>query len=253
MRKDNRLPSEIRPVVVEMNPSLYAEGSVLISSGNTKVLCTATVDDKVPPFLRGSGSGWVTAEYDMLPRATKERNLRDRNRISGNGRTLEIQRLIGRALRAVCQLDLLGERTIILDCDVLQADGGTRTTAITGSWLAMTQAMAYLMRESKIRHMPVKSQAAAISVGIVDAQLILDLCYEEDSNAIVDMNVVMTDRGDLIEMQGCGERGVFSRSQMDKMLDMAEEGLKQLFDLQYRSLHDYGIMWHRAIGRESHI
>jgi len=246
LRSDNRNPGELRKIVLQAGINQYAEGSVLICSGSTRVHCTASVDEKVPPFLRGSGSGWVTAEYDMLPRATKERNQRERGRLGGNGRSLEIQRLIGRSLRSVCSLVQLGERTIILDCDVLQADGGTRTAAITGSWLAMMIAMNHLVKERRLRQIPVRAQAAAISVGLVDNKVLLDLSYEEDSRAQVDLNVVMTDTREIIEIQGSGERSTFSRVQMDSMLDLAEEGLTEIFSRQMEMLRDLQVGWQSA-------
>jgi ribonuclease PH len=235
-RIDGRANEEIRPITITRNFSKYAEGSVLIESGDTKVVCTATVDDKVPPFLRGKGQGWITAEYSMLPRATAIRNVRETFRPSG--RTMEIQRLIGRALRSVVDLSQLGERTVWLDCDVLQADGGTRTASITGAFLALADAIKFLKDNKLIEVTPLRSFVAAISVGIVDGEKMLDLCFAEDSKAQVDMNVVMTDKGQIVEVQGTGEAFPFTRPDLKDMIDMAQKGILELIDIQKKVLAD---------------
>ncbi len=228
IRSDGRRPHELRPVKIQPNFLAYAEGSALIEVGKTTVVCAVTAEDKVPPFLKGSGSGWVTAEYGMLPRATHTRSSRDRK----SGRTYEIQRLIGRALRAVTRLDLLGERTFTVDCDVLQADGGTRTAAITGAYVALYIALRGLVDAGKLLTLPLSTAVAATSAGIVDGMPLLDLNYEEDSHAEVDFNVVMTGAGELVEVQGTGEGNSFSRETMTSLLDMTEEGIRQLFRAQ---------------------
>lgn len=197
-RVDGRALDEIRPITITRNFNKYAEGSVLIEAGDTKVVCTATVDERVPPFLRGKGQGWITAEYSMLPRATEVRNVRES--VKPSGRTMEIQRLIGRTLRSVVDLSALGERTIWIDCDVLQADGGTRTASITGGFLAMADAIEYMKEHYNLEKDPIRNYVAAISVGIVEGQKMLDLCFSEDSNAQVDMNVVMTDEDQIVEI-----------------------------------------------------
>jgi len=235
-RIDGRANDEIRPITITRNFNKYAEGSVLIEAGDTKVVCTATVDDKVPPFLRGKGQGWITAEYAMLPRATEVRNLRETLRPSG--RTMEIQRLIGRAMRSVVDLTALGERTIWLDCDVIQADGGTRTTSITGAFLAMVDAFNHLKENKVIETIPVRNFVAAISVGIVDGEKMLDLCFSEDSRAQVDMNMVMTDKGQIVEIQGTGETFPFDRSDLNELLDLAQKGIFELIDIQKKVLAD---------------
>ncbi|NLN64902.1 MAG: ribonuclease PH [Clostridiaceae bacterium] len=235
-RIDGRKNNELRKVKVTRNYIKYAEGSALIEFGNTKVICTASVDDKVPLFKKGSGEGWVTAEYSMLPRATQVRNIRDISKLRLNGRANEIQRLIGRSLRSVIDLKLLGERTIMVDCDVIQADGGTRTASITGGFIALMDACSYLVDKKKISEIPVLNFVAAVSTGLVKGQEMLDLCYEEDSNAIVDMNVVMTDAGELIEVQATGELAPFSRQSMNTMLDLAESGIRELISVQKNAL-----------------
>lgn len=230
-------PDALRPVKMERNCNIYAEGSCLITVGNTRVLCTATVEEKVPPFLRGQGKGWVTAEYSLLPRSTQSRVMRDSVKGKINGRSQEIQRLIGRSLRAAVDLEALGERQIVLDCDVLQADGGTRTASITGAFVALIDALRYLRDEKKaFVKLPVKSPVAAVSVGKVGGQLMLDLCYVEDSNAEVDFNVVQNADGDFIELQGTGEEGVFSRDEMNSMLDLATAGISELRRKQFEVL-----------------
>ncbi|HAN94177.1 MAG: ribonuclease PH [Limnochordia bacterium] len=228
VRADGRRHDELRPVQITRNVNMYAEGSVLIEVGNTKVICTATVEDKVPPFLRGTGEGWITAEYSMLPRATAERNPRESTRGRIGGRTHEIQRLIGRALRAVVDLKALGERTIWLDCDVIQADGGTRSASITGAFIALSDAL----RKLEGVDVGVKEYLAAVSVGIVDGEVLLDLNYGEDSAAEVDFNVVMTQSGRIVEVQGTAEGRPFSREEMEQLLNLAEKGIFELMDIQ---------------------
>ena len=235
MRPDTREPNALRPIRIERHYTQYAEGSVLIAFGNTRVLCTATVDNSVPPFLRDKGTGWVTAEYGMLPRSAQGRISRDAVK---KGRALEISRLIGRSLRAVVDLAAMGERQIILDCDVLQADGGTRTAAITGAYVALHDAMTHLVGDGKLAAIPISGQCAAVSVGIVKGEPLLDLCYEEDSAADVDMNIVMREDGRLIEVQGSAEREAFSRDLMDALIDLGQGGIRTLFDLQTRALHE---------------
>lgn len=228
IRADGRRPDQLRPVQITRNVNMYAEGSVLIEVGNTRVLCTATVEDKVPTFLRGTGEGWITAEYSMLPRATAERNPREAARGKIGGRTHEIQRLIGRALRAVVDLKALGERTIWIDCDVLQADGGTRSASITGAFIALADAL----RKIEGVDVGVKEYLAAVSVGIVNGEVLLDLDYGEDSTAEVDFNVVMTQSGQLVEVQGTAEGRPFSRAEMERLLNLAEKGIRELMDMQ---------------------
>ena len=235
-RPDGRRADQLRPVKIERNFIKYAEGSVLITVGDTKVVCTATIEDKVPQFLRGLGEGWITAEYGMLPRATEERNIREASRGRQGGRTLEIQRLIGRALRAVVDLKAIGERTIWIDCDVIQADGGTRTSSITGSYIAMVDALTKLKEQENWETLPVNDYLAAVSVGIVDGVAVLDLCYQEDSNAEVDFNVVMTGSGKLVELQGTAERQPFSREQLLDMLDLAGKGIDELIRIERQEL-----------------
>ncbi|WP_395669474.1 ribonuclease PH [Rhodoferax sp.] len=236
VRNRNRAPDELRPVRITRAYTVHAEGSVLIEFGATKVLCTASVEDKVPPHQRGSGQGWVTAEYGMLPRATHTRSDREAARGKQSGRTQEIQRLIGRSLRAVFDLTRLGERTLVLDCDVLQADGGTRTAAITGAYVAAQDAVRGLLAAGKLAHNPIISGLAAISVGIVQGTALLDLEYTEDSACDTDMNVVMTGAGHFVEVQGTAEGVAFSRAQMDTMLGLAEKGIVQLMALQQQAL-----------------
>ena len=227
-RLDERSYKQKRPLQLERQFTRYAPGSVLISCGHTKVLCTATIENSVPPFLRDTGSGWLSAEYAMLPSATHTRNRREVNKGKCSGRTSEIQRLIGRALRAVIDFDVLGERSIAIDCDVLQADGGTRTASITGGMLALVDAVNHSIAEGVLDKSPIKEWCSAVSVGICDGQALLDLNYEEDSAAEVDLNVVMTESGRFIEIQGTAEEQAFSRSQMNEMLDLAELGITEL-------------------------
>jgi ribonuclease PH len=233
-RLDNRAHDQLRNIKITPNISPYAEGSALIEVGGTKVICTASVEDRVPVFMRNKGTGWVTAEYAMLPRATNTRTQREIQRPSG--RTQEIQRLIGRSLRAVVDMALLGERQIILDCDVIQADGGTRCASITGAYVALALASRRLVRNGILKNSPVVSEVAAVSVGIIDATPILDLAYAEDSVADVDMNIVCTGEGQFIEIQGTAERQPFTREQMDEMLILAEKGVDQLFEAQRTAL-----------------
>jgi len=235
-RPSGRRPDELRVLDIQRNFTRHAEGSVLISAGDTRVLCTASVEKRVPPWLRGKGSGWVTAEYGMLPRATNERNMREATRGKQGGRTLEIQRLIGRSLRSVIDLDALGERTITLDCDVLQADGGTRTASITGAYVALVDAVETLLGRGKIRKNPLHGQVAAVSVGIYGSEPVLDLDYPEDSAAETDLNVVMNDGGGFIEVQGTAEGHAFHRSEFDAMLDLAQVGIRQLMQAQNEAL-----------------
>lgn len=229
-RKDKRTVDQIRNTKITPNISPYAEGSALIEIGNTKVICNATVEDRVPPFLRNKGTGWVTAEYAMLPRATQTRTNRETMRPSG--RTQEIQRLIGRSLRAIVDTKVLGERQILIDCDVILADGGTRCASITGAYVAMALAIKKLMTKGTLKKSPIISEVAAISVGMLDNTAILDLCYDEDSTAEVDMNIVCTGAGKFIEIQGTAEREPFNRDQMNEMLELAEKGINQLFTIQ---------------------
>jgi ribonuclease PH len=235
-RVDGRAADEIRPLTIEYGFHPYAEGSCLITMGQTRVLITATVEDKVPPFLKGTGSGWITAEYGMLPRAGKQRSQRDLARGAPSGRTMEIQRLIGRAIRAVVDLSQLGERTITLDCDVLQADGGTRTACVTGGFVAFAQACRWMIDEGYLQRFPFQERVAAISVGVVRNEELLDLCYEEDVQAAVDMNVVMTDRGRYVEVQGTAEGAPFSRERLLRLLDLAQRGLEKVFAVQAEAL-----------------
>jgi ribonuclease PH len=234
-RHDSRTLDQIRATKITPNISPYAEGSALIEVGGTKVICTASVEDRVPMFLRNKGVGWVTAEYAMLPRATNTRTQRESQRPSG--RTAEIQRLIGRALRAVVDTRLLGERQIYLDCDVIQADGGTRCAAITGAYVALALACRRLLKQNIIKTNPILSEVAAVSVGIIESTPILDLAYAEDSEAEVDMNIVCTGEGKFIELQGTAEREPFSREQMDEMLLLAQKGIHELFTIQRNALN----------------
>lgn len=243
-RIDGRENNQMREVKITRNYLKYAEGSVLIEIGNTKVICAATLEEKVPPFLKGSGEGWITAEYSLLPRSTQTRNIREAAKGKLTGRTHEIQRLIGRALRSVVDLKALGERTIWLDCDVLQADGGTRTASITGAYIAMVDAISNVYKPEK--PFPVKDFLAAISVGVLGETPILDLCYEEDSSAAVDMNLVMTGEGKFVEVQGTGEQHAFSRGQLEEMLALGEQGVYELIEYQKDVLG--ALAW--KVGRE---
>lgn len=241
MRNDGRKINELRPIKMEKDYIMHPEGSVLIEVGNTKVICNASVEDRVPPFMRGQGKGWITAEYAMLPRATEKRNIRESSKGKVTGRTMEIQRLIGRALRSVVDLEGFGERTVWVDCDVIQADGGTRTASITGAFVAMTLALGTLLEKKQIKSLPVKDYLAAASVGILSSgEAVLDLNYEEDADANVDMNIVMTGAGEFVEIQGTGEEATFSKNELFTMLDLADEGLQQLFELQKEILGELG-------------
>lgn len=236
VRTGQRAAHQLRPVRITRNFTMHAEGSVLIEFGNTHVLCTASVEDKVPPHKRGSGEGWVTAEYGMLPRSTHTRSDREAAKGKQSGRTQEIQRLIGRSLRAVVDLKKLGERTLHLDCDVLQADGGTRTASITGAFIALQDAIHGLMASGLLKESPVTDSVAAISVGLMNGQGLLDLDYEEDSQCDTDMNVVMTGSGHFIEIQGTAEGQAFTRQEMNTLLDLAQDGIKTLVLAQQKSL-----------------
>ena len=237
MRMNGRKPDELRPVRIIRNYIKHAEGSVLIQLGETRVICTATLEDKVPPFLRNQGRGWITAEYAMLPRSTKTRSTRESTQGRVGGRTHEIQRLIGRSLRAVMDLSLIGERTFWIDCDVIQADGGTRTASITGAYVALVDAVEYLRKEVSIPRDPIIDSVAAISIGVVDGQTFLDLNYEEDSKAEVDCNFVMTGRGRFIEIQGTAEGQPFSKEVFEKMMAMAAQGIDKLTAIQHQVLN----------------
>lgn len=236
LRPSGRTADQLRDVKITRNYTMHAEGSVMVEFGNTKVLCTASIDERVPGFLRGKGSGWVTAEYGMLPRSTNSRMGREAARGKQSGRTQEIQRLIGRSLRASINLEALGERQITLDCDVIQADGGTRTASITGAYVALTDAINGLMAKGLIKKNPLLGMVASVSVGIFEGTPVLDLDYPEDSNAETDMNVVMNDAGHFIEVQGTAEGHAFRREEMDEMLDLASKGINELFELQKAAL-----------------
>lgn len=237
LRVDGRQWDEARTVIITPGYQKFAEGSALIEMGLTSVICAASMEERVPPFLRGQGRGWVTAEYAMLPRSTSTRTPRDRDGGRVNGRSQEIQRLIGRALRAVTNLEALGERTVQIDCDVIQADGGTRTAAITGSYVALYQALKMLVNHRVLPGIPLRSAVAAISVGLIDGELMLDLCYQEDFRAQVDFNVVLTDRGELVELQGATEAAPFPRQRVPELLSLAARGIEPLFRAQREALH----------------
>jgi ribonuclease PH len=236
MRPSNRAPDEMRPVTLTRNYTMHAEGSVLIEFGNTRVLCTASVEDRVPGFLRGTGQGWVTAEYGMLPRSTSSRMGREAARGKQGGRTMEIQRLIGRSLRAVIDMEKLGERSITIDCDVIQADGGTRTASITGGYVALADAVNKLVSDGTLEQTPLTGSVASISVGIYKGTAVLDLDYPEDSNAETDMNVVMNSSGHFIEVQGTAEGHPFTEDEMHRMLGLAKKGISELCDRQRAAL-----------------
>lgn len=236
IRIDGRKFDQIRDVKITRNFTKYAEGSVLIEMGETKVVCTASIEEKVPPFLRNTGTGWINAEYSMLPRSTQQRKIRDASKGKIDGRSQEIQRLIGRAIRSVVDLNKLGERTIWVDCDVIQADGGTRTASITGAFVAVAEAIYKLYSNGLIKKMPIQNFVSAISVGIVNNECLLDICYEEDSNAQVDMNIIMTDRCEFVEVQGTGEERPFSRKDLNKLLELGEKGNKELIRIQRAAL-----------------
>jgi ribonuclease PH len=235
-RIDGRMADEKRNVKVNRDYTRYAEGSVLIEVGNTRVLCTASIDEKVPPFLKGLGEGWITCEYGMLPRSTQVRRTRESTKGNVDGRTMEIQRLIGRSLRSIVDLKAIGEMTIWIDCDVIQADGGTRTASITGAFIALVDAINKIGKRAHFEGYPVTDFVAAISVGIVNGEVLLDLCYEEDSNAEVDMNLVMTQSGQMVEVQGTGEKAPFSKEDMGIMMELAEKGIRELIDMQKEAL-----------------
>jgi ribonuclease PH len=239
IRNDGRRPTDLRPIKISPGYISHAEGSVLIEMGNTVVLCCVSVEDRVPRFTIGTGSGWITAEYGMLPRSTLTRTPRERS--AGSGRTAEIQRLIGRSLRAVARLDLLGERTFAVDCDVIKADGGTRTAAITGAYVALAEAIHGLMEAKSINSFPLRCAVAAVSAGTLDGTAVLDMNYEEDYRAALDFNVVMTEAGEFVEVQGTGESHPFTRSEMNEILDMSEGGIRRLFEAQRAALATIGI------------
>ena len=253
LREDGRKFNEERKIKITKDVNIYAEGSVLIEVGNTKVICTASVSEKVPPFLRGTGKGWVTAEYSMLPRATNERNQREASKGKLTGRTVEIQRLIGRALRSAIDLEKLGERLITIDCDVIQADGGTRTTSITGGYVALALAIKKLLKEEIIEENPLIANVAAISVGKIDSELMVDLKYSEDSAAEVDMNVIMNKKGEFIEVQGTGEESTFTRTELNGLLDLAEASIKRIIDLQDKVIEQENLKIFLATGNKHKI
>lgn len=240
VRIDGRELDELRPVKITRHYNKYAEGSALIEVGDTRVVCTASIDDKVPPFRKGSGKGWVTAEYGMIPRATEVRTVREAAKGRQGGRTLEIQRLIGRSLRAVVNLEALGERTLHIDCDVVQADGGTRTASITGAFVAVADACHKLEQAGVLSALPIRDFVGAVSVGIVDGEACLDLCYAEDSSAAVDMNIVMTGGGRYVELQGTGEQATFDRAEMDRLLELGRDGITRLVRYQRTVLGELG-------------
>jgi len=234
VRQDGRGLDKIRKVQINRNYMKYAEGSCLIELGNTRVVCTASIEESVPPFLKGTATGWVTAEYGMIPRSCQTRIRRGRD----SGRTYEIQRLVGRSLRAVTDMKVIGERTVWIDCDVIQADGGTRTASITGSFIALVDALNKLKKDGLMNKIPIKDFVAATSVGMLKDELLLDLTYEEDSQADVDMNIVMTGKGEFIEIQGTAERKTFNKGEMDKLLSLAQKGILELIDIQRNILKD---------------
>ena len=236
MRENNRKNDQLRELKIQKDFTKYAEGSVLFCAGNTWVLCNASVEEKVPPFLKDTGKGWVTTEYNMLPRATSTRNSRDISKLKLNGRSAEIQRLIGRALRGAVDLEALGERTITIDCDVLQADGGTRTASISGGFIALRMAINKLLENGLLEKDPILHSVAAVSVGIVDDVPMLDLCYAEDSSAMADVNVIMTDAGGFVEIQGTGEGRDFTRNELNELLALAEKGCGEIFIAQQNAL-----------------
>jgi ribonuclease PH len=236
LRPDGRQWDQARPTIITPSYQKHAEGSALIKVGATKVLCAVSLEERVPPFLRGQGKGWVTAEYEMLPRSTTTRRARDRDSGRVNGRSQEIQRMIGRALRAVTDLEALGERTVQVDCDVVEADGGTRTASITGAYVALYQAMTVLVRNGVLPKIPLRSAVAAVSVGIVDGGLLLDLCYQEDFHAQADFNIVLTESGEMVELQGATEAAPFSRELVPEVLALAAKGMEPLFRLQQEAI-----------------
>jgi ribonuclease PH len=235
-RIDGRNRDQIRPVKITRNYLKHAEGSVLIEMGDTKVICTASIEERVPPFVKGTGKGWITSEYGMLPRSTETRKPRESTRGKVDGRTMEIQRLIGRALRSIVDLQKLGEMTVYIDCDVIQADGGTRTASITGAFVALVDALNKLVLQEKLKVIPLNGYIAAVSVGIKDGEAILDLNYAEDSTCQVDMNLVMTDKGEFIEIQGTGEESPFNKTQLQELMGLGEKGVNDLIEAQKQSL-----------------
>jgi ribonuclease PH len=239
-RLDGRGPGTLRPIKITRNYMKHAEGSVLIEMGDTKVICSASVEERVPQFLRNTGKGWITSEYSMLPRSTHTRTSRESLTGRASGRTFEIQRLIGRSLRSVTNLNGIGERTIWIDCDVIQADGGTRTASITGAYVALVDAFRKMVRNGMIEKVPIKDSVAAVSVGKVNGKVLLDLNYEEDSRAQVDMNVVMTGSGKFVEIQGTAEEAVFTKKEMDELTRIAQKGIKQITRIQKKSLEGKG-------------
>ncbi|MCR1898767.1 ribonuclease PH [Irregularibacter muris] len=236
VRSDGRKNDELREIRITRNYLKHPTGSVLIEAGDTKVICAAMVEEKVPPFLKGAGQGWITAEYSMLPSSTHHRKIRESSRGKVEGRTQEIQRLIGRALRSAVNLKELGERTIWIDCDVIQADGGTRTASITGGFVAMVDALNKLIQEKKLEKLPINNFVAAVSVGVVEEEARLDLCYLEDSSAKIDMNIIMTDKNEFIEIQGTGEEAPFSKDELSKLLELGEKGVMELIQKQKSAL-----------------
>lgn len=236
VRVDGRAKDALRPIKMTRNYIRHAEGSVLIEMGETRVICTASVEERIPPFLKDSGRGWITAEYGMLPRSTNERNMREASKGKVGGRTYEIQRLIGRSLRSVVDMTKMGERSILVDCDVLQADGGTRTASITGAFVAMVDALDWMRRGGLIRKIPVIDTLAAISVGILDGETILDLCYDEDAAVQVDMNIIMTGNGRFVEVQGTAEGEPFTKQEMETLFTYAEKGIQELTGIQQQLL-----------------
>ncbi|HLC28810.1 MAG TPA: ribonuclease PH [Dehalococcoidia bacterium] len=245
IRNDGRRPDELRPITITAGYLAHAEGSALIDMGETRVLCAVTVEDRLPRFALGTGSGWITAEYGMLPRSTHTRTARETS--GRSGRTAEIQRLIGRSLRAVTKLDLIGERTFVVDCDVIKADGGTRTASITGAYVALAQSLHKLMETGRIQASPLRCAVAAVSAGILDGVALLDLNYEEDFRAAADFNVVMTEAGEFPEVQGTGESHPFTRPEMEKLIDLTQSGIQRLFDVQKAALAEAGITVPAAI------
>ncbi len=250
-RIDGRRFDQLRPVKIQRNYTKHAQGSVLIEMGDTKIICTAMVEDRVPPFLKNTGKGWITAEYSMLPSSTQNRKIRDSSRGRIDGRNQEIQRLIGRALRTVVDLDTIGERTVWIDCDVIQADGGTRTASITGAFVALVDAFNSLVDKGVYNRLPIKGFVSAISVGIVDDMPLLDLRYQEDARAKVDMNIVMTGEGEFIEIQGTGEEAPFSNRDLMDMLDLGEKGNTELIDIQKQALGDVAIKLEEIIENQA--
>ena len=238
MRVDNRKPDELRPLTIKRFFTKYAPGSVFVETGDTKVICTATIEENVPPHVKNTGEGWITAEYSLLPSATPVRTSRESARGRLTGRTHEIQRLIGRSMRSIIDLSLLKERTIWIDCDVVQADGGTRTVAITGSYIALMDAVKWMMNNNIIKENPVLNSIAAVSVGVVNGIVLLDLCYAEDASAQVDMNIVMTGDGKFIEIQGTGEEYTFDDTQLEEMLKMAKKGILEITEIQKKALEN---------------